>query len=71
VPVGDPDALREALVTRLSDREGCRAEGLRAWLDVFDRRDVRLTGERVARVYQDVLSGHQRTYGDKGMTISH
>ena len=25
VPVGDPDALREALVTRLSDREGCRA----------------------------------------------
>ena len=71
VPVGDPDALREALVTRLSDREGCRAEGLRAWLDVFDRRDVRLTRERVARVYQDVLSGHQRTYGDKGMTISH
>jgi len=71
VPVDDPDALREALVVRLSDREGCRAEGLRAWLDVFDRRDVRLTRERVARVYEAALNGHQHTYGDKGMTISH
>jgi len=75
VPAGDPDALREALVARLSDREGCRAEGLRAWLDVFDRRDVRLTRERVARVYQDVLSERQRgdehAYDNKGMTISH
>ena len=71
VPVADPDALREALVTRLADREGCRAEGLRAWLDVFDRRDVRLTRERVARVYEDILSGHQRSYGAKDMTISH
>ncbi|QMU74147.1 glycosyltransferase family 4 protein [Streptacidiphilus sp. P02-A3a] len=75
VPPGDPDALREALAARLADREGCRAEGLRGWLDVFDRRDVRLTRERVARVYQDVLSerrnGAEQTYDDKGMTISH
>ena len=71
VPVGDPDALREALVARLSDREGCRAEGLRAWLDVFDRRDVRLTRERVARVYEEALTDRQQAYDLKSMTISH
>jgi glycosyltransferase involved in cell wall biosynthesis len=71
VPVEDPDALREALVERLSDREACRREGLRGWLDVFDRRDVRLTRERVARVYEEVLNGHQQVYRHKDMTISH
>jgi hypothetical protein len=58
-------------VERLSDREACRREGLRGWLDVFDRRDVRLTRERVARVYEEVLNGHQQVYRNKDMTISH
>ncbi|WP_370466765.1 glycosyltransferase [Streptacidiphilus sp. PB12-B1b] len=83
LPVEDPDALREALVQRLSDREACRREGLRAWLDVFDRRDVRLTRQRVARVYDEVLgeardasrqaspNAHQHVDGHKDMTISH
>ena len=71
VPVEDPEALREALVARLSDRDACRREGLRAWLDVFDRRDVRLTRERVAGVYDEVLSTRQQAYGHKDMTISH
>ena len=71
LPVDDHLALREALVARLSDREGCRKDGARAAAGVISRHDIRTTLARVAQIYTDVLTERQMRFTTKDMTTSH
>ena len=71
VPVDDPGALREALVARLADREGCRGDGLAARALVVEKHDVRTTRSRVAALYQEVLTLRQDRCDHKDMTIAY
>ncbi len=71
LPVDDHLALREALVARLSDRESCRKDGVRAAAGVIARHDIRTTLVQVAQIYTDVLIEHQMRFEAKDMTTSH
>jgi glycosyltransferase involved in cell wall biosynthesis len=71
VPVEDVAALREALVARLSDREGCRRDGLRARARVVERHDLRDTRSRVSEVYEEILNGRHDRGRREDMTIAY
>jgi glycosyltransferase involved in cell wall biosynthesis len=56
VPVEDADALAQALIERLSDPERAGREGAAGRARVEERYDVRVASQRMAEVYERVLS---------------
>ncbi|MDQ3878008.1 MAG: glycosyltransferase [Actinomycetota bacterium] len=60
VPVEDVSALARALTARLKEGQILPAEGARARATIEEHYDLRVTTDRIAQIYEDVLSRRSR-----------